>query len=301
MLSTRINSLRGDFIINSDQISELQAELNRLVELEIQGKILNMKLFEGLHSEKPSPIFLLLAKKRNSGNLSAMKDDTGTAFASPDAPGEYIATFFENLYRAPPDEDLLNNRVIEDFLGDEICQSNLVRNSKISEAESAVLDRPLSLDELDKSINNCNLKSAAGQDGLSNLVIKKCWPLLRRPLLKYAYCCYNKGELTNNFRSACIRLIPKKGTCSSIKNWRPISLLSNLYKILSRALNARLDKIVNRICSRSQKGFNRSRYTQEVLINVWETISMCRKKNINAAIMAVDMANVRMSGRVFVV
>ena len=65
---------------------------------------------------------------------------------------------------------------------------------------------------------------------------------------------------------------------------------SNLYKVLSRALNARLDKIVNRICSHSQKGFNRSRYTQEVLINVWETISMCRKKNINAAIMAVDMA-----------
>ena len=290
MLSTRINSLRGDFIINSDQISELQAELNRLVELEIQGKILNMKLFEGLHSEKPSPIFLSLAKKRNSGNLSVMKDDTGTAFASPEAQGEYIATFFENLYRAPPDEDLLNNRVIEDFLGDDICQSNLVRNSKISEAESAVLDRPLSLDELDKSINNCNLKSAAGQDGLSNIVIKKCWPLLRRPLLKYANCCYNKGELTSNFRSACIRLIPKKGTCSSIKNWRPISLLSNLYKILSRALNARLDKIVNRICSRSQKSFNRSRYTQEVLINVWETISMCRKKNINEAIMAVDMA-----------
>ena len=290
MLSTRINSLRGDFIINSDQISELQAELNRLVELEIQGKILNMKLFEGLHSEKPSPIFLSLAKKRNSGNLSVMKDDTGTAFASPEAQGEYIATFFENLYRAPPDKDLLNNRVIEDFLGDDICQSNLVRNSKISEAESAVLDRPLSLDELDKSINNCNLKSAAGQDGFSNIVIKKCWPLLRRPLLKYANCCYNKGELTSNFRSACIRLIPKKGTCSSIKNWRPISLLSNLYKILSRALNARLDKIVNRICSRSQKGFNCSRYTQEVLINVWETISMCRKKNINAAIMAVDMA-----------
>ena len=102
MLSTRINSLRGDFIINSDQISELQAELNRLVELEIRGKILNMKLFEGLHSEKPSPIFLSLAKKRNSGNLSVMKNDTGTAFASPEAQGEYIATFFENLYRAPP-------------------------------------------------------------------------------------------------------------------------------------------------------------------------------------------------------
>ena len=71
MLSTHINTLRGDFIINSNQISELQAELNRLVELEIRSKILNMKMFEGLHSEKPSPIFLSLARKRNTGKLNS--------------------------------------------------------------------------------------------------------------------------------------------------------------------------------------------------------------------------------------
>ena len=62
-----------------------------------------------------------------------------------------------------------------------------------------------------------------------------------------------------------------------------------MYKIISRALNARLDKVVNRICSRSQKGFNRTRYTQEVLINVRETINHCKRQNIDAAIVAVDM------------
>ena len=127
-------------------------------------------------------------------------------------------------------------------------------------------------------------------DGFNNRVIKKCWPLLRRPLLKYANHCFNTGELTSNFRGACICLIPKKGECSSIKNWRPISLLSNMYKIISHALNARLYKIVNRICSRSQKGFNWSRYTQEVLINIWETINHCKLNNIDATVLVVDMA-----------
>ena len=47
---------------------------------------------------------------------------------------------------------------------------------------------------------------------------------------------------------------------------------------------------MNRICSRAQKGYNNSRYTQEVLINVWETIKKCRTDNVNAAVMAVDMA-----------
>ena len=63
-----------------------------------------------------------------------------------------------------------------------------------------------------------------------------------------------------------------------------------MYKIISRAINTRLNKIVNRICSRAQKGFNNVRYTQEVLINVWETIKRCKTNGINGAVMAVDMA-----------
>ena len=284
LLITRINALRDNFLVNSNKISALQEELNRLVELEIREKILNMKLFEGLHSEKQSPIFLALAKSRNTGNLSLMKDDTGSEFISPAAQGDYVASYYEKPLQGSPNEDLANDRIVEDFLGEDICSSQIVRNSKITEGESVRLEAPLTLDELDKSINNCNLRSAPGLDGFNN-----SWPLLRRPLLKYAIHCFNTGELTSNFCGAYIRLIPKKDNCSSIKNWRPISILSNMYKIISRALNARLDKVVNRICSRSQKGFNRTRYTQEVLINVWETINHCKRQNIDAAIVAVDM------------
>ena len=85
-------------------------------------------------------------------------------------------------------------------------------------------------------------------------------------------------------------MIPKKGDITDLKNWRPISLLSNVYKIISRAINNRLNTVVNRICSRSQKGFNNVRYTQECLINVIESISHCNSNNINGAIVAVDMA-----------
>ena len=95
--------------------------------------------------------------------------------------------------------------------------------------------------------------------------------------------------MTPSFRGASVRLIPKKGDFSNIKNWRPISLLSNVYKIFSRVLNNRIAKYTNRICSRAQKGFNTCRYTQEAIINVWESIAHCRKNNIHAAILAADM------------
>jgi hypothetical protein len=63
-----------------------------------------------------------------------------------------------------------------------------------------------------------------------------------------------------------------------------------VYKIISRAINNRLNKVVNRICSRSQKGFNDKRFTQECLINVIETISHCNNNGISGAVVAVDMA-----------
>jgi hypothetical protein len=63
-----------------------------------------------------------------------------------------------------------------------------------------------------------------------------------------------------------------------------------MYKVLSRAINSRLKKIVDRICSRAQKGYNSNRYVQEVLINVCETIAHCKTNNIRGSVLAVDMA-----------
>jgi hypothetical protein len=165
-----------------------------------------------------------------------------------------------------------------------------VQNSKLTIAEKTEMDRPLSISELDNALKIANKKSAAGIDGYSMLLIEKCWKFFRYPLLSYANCCFEKGNLTENFRSACVKLIPKKGNKKLLSNWRPISLLSNMYKLISRAINARLNKIVNRVCSRALKGYNDKRYTQEVLINVCETIAFCNEKNINGEVVAVDMS-----------
>jgi hypothetical protein len=63
-----------------------------------------------------------------------------------------------------------------------------------------------------------------------------------------------------------------------------------MYKIISRAINNRLNSVINRVCSRAQKGYNSNRYVQEVLINTCETIAHCKSENIRGSVLAVDMA-----------
>ncbi len=287
----QLNNLKKDFNANSSAIYEIESRLGKIVDAETLLKVRSMKLFSCLNSEKPTPMFLSLARSSNAGsNLSCICRPDGSQFPSDADKVEHIVSYFENIYRIPTSDCRDYNHCIENFLGHDILGHPIVMNSKLTLDEKVRLDSPLTVEELDSSMEKCNLRSAPGIDGMSNVFIKKYWQYFRIPLFKYANSCLYKKRLTSNFRSASIKLIPKKGDLSDLKNWRPISLLSNMYKIISRAINARLNTVVNRICSRAQKGFNNQRYTQECLINVIETIAHCKVNDINGAVVAVDMA-----------
>jgi hypothetical protein len=277
-----IENLKTNYHMNFEEIVRLENMATSIRDQKLASRVSEMKIFENLHNEKATPIFLTLTKNKTEEKLSLIKDDLGNDFVEESDRYEFIAGKFEDLYRDRDPPDIPEN-IIEEFLGEEIVNSDLVRNSRLTADESTWLDRPLTIAELDISAK----KGVPGADGFSNTLITRCWKFFRWPLYRYALYCYDMNRLTTNFKSARIKLIPKKGDLSLLKNWRPISLLSNFYKIISRAINSRLNRYVNRICSRSQKGYNNSRYAQEVLINVWEQVNYCKTNNINGAVVAM--------------
>jgi hypothetical protein len=118
--------------------------------------------------------------------------------------------------------------------------------------------------------------------------IKRFWFLLKKPLLNYIFDVFRKKRLTPSVKTAVIKLIPKKGNAADIRKWRPISLLSCVYKVISRAVYNRLKKVINRFTSRAQKGFTNHRYIQEVLINMCETINHCNINGVWGALLSID-------------
>jgi hypothetical protein len=110
--------------------------------------------------------------------------------------------------------------------------------------ESEHFDTELTLHELDTAANNMNFNLAGGLDGIGGKFIQKFWVYLRVPLLKYAQHSFDTGTLSQSFNSAGIKLIPKKGDVKQLKNWRPISLLNCIYKIIAKAIDNRLKKFL---------------------------------------------------------
>jgi hypothetical protein len=256
-MAEQIQTLKQNYTQNADLIFDLESRLCTIIDLELKEELALIKNFERLNDEKITPYFLKLAKTpENAESLTSLKNNDNMAFENDAQREEHIVTYYKELYKAPTVHEAARNMSIEEFLGDAALEEEVL-NAKLNDEEKNLLERPLSIDELDASMNKAKLNSAPGTDGISNRFIKEFWELLRVPLHRYAERCYEKGSFTCNFRSSKIRLIPKKGDCSQIKNWRPISLLNCFYKIISRAIAERLRQVIGKITDVGQKGYCR--------------------------------------------
>jgi exonuclease III len=290
-LINEINNLKSGENTDELKIADLERKLNFCLDEELKAEIEKFKLFENLNCEKITPYFLKLAKASStSAKLTDIRDNDGNLFSNDEDRNEFIVSYYERAYRVPENFPATEIGCIEKFLGNDLCQNPCILNSKLTDHESESLEGNLSLKELDDAVSNSKIRSAPGIDGINNAFIKKFWEFFRVPTHNYAVKCFETGSFTPTFSTGSIRLIPKKGDCSKIKNWRPMSLLNCFYKIISRAINVRLQRASVRILSRAQKGFTSDRYIQEVLINVIENIAYCNKFNLPGSVVAIDEA-----------
>ena len=175
-----------------------------------------------------------LANVKNTSDLNNIKD-----FPSEKQRSEYIANFYKKIYTRIDS----NNVSIEDFLGQEISNSNYVKNKKLTDDEKNSFDLPLDVFELDNAIKKTNMNSAPGIDGWSYRGASFFWDIFRIPLTYAFNFMISNKDLKYSFSSVLVKLIPKKDDITHLKNWRPISLLSVFYKIPSSAYSNRLKRV----------------------------------------------------------
>ena len=287
-LERELKTLKVDYIANQAEIFNKERELTAHIENKLREDLQAIRKFETLNSEKITPYFLGLAKcSQIEASLDDIVNNEGEVFENCETREQFIRKSFEELYKKP-NENVLENNCISEFLGN-AAANPVVLEAKLNENEKNILEQPLRIEELDQSINNAKLKSAPGADGFSNEFIKKFWDIFRVPLFNLANSNYNDNNLHESFRTANIKLIPKKGDLRLLKNWRPISLLNCFYKVISRAITARLKKVMDKLTPTSQKGYSSTRRCQEVLMGLIEGIHECKTQNKRGAIISLDM------------
>jgi hypothetical protein len=94
-----------------------------------------------------------------------------------------------------------------------------------------------------------------GPDGFNFSFFKKFWGILEMEVLRLFDEFHLSASLPSCFSSYFITLIPKITCPHLLSDFRPISLLGSLYKLLAKVLARRLGNVMDVVISKNQSGF----------------------------------------------
>lgn len=97
----------------------------------------------------------------------------------------------------------------------------------------------------------------------------------------------NKDLGANNDRSNLV-LLPKDGPRHSIRNWRPISLLNTIYKILAKSLATRMQPHLQEWVRRTQNGFVRGRCILDNVLLGYESLNWAQESDQDLVLLLLD-------------
>ena len=122
----------------------------------------------------------------------------------------------------------------------------------------------VSADECLKALNDFQNEKSPGTDGLPAEFYKFFWKELHLDMIKSFNFAFDTGTLSISQRRGIITLIPKPNKdTTSLENLRPISLLNVDYKILTKTIAKRLEKVLPKIINPDQTGYVKGRYIGE--------------------------------------
>ena len=204
------------------------------------------------------------ALKRQPITIGPVHGPGGLAYTEADM-AEVFATSLENQFKphTTPANQLYNEYV-----------EQRVKDLLLTPSPSSI---PFtSPQEVRKIINNLNSKKAPGIDGISNKALKNLSEKAIILLTNLFNACLRTKHFPTIWKHAATILFKKPGKDSKVAaNYRPISLLPTLSKVLEKIINFRLKQHIeiNNIISSNQYGFRGGHSTTHQIHRIVEIIS----------------------------
>ncbi|KAJ0519996.1 putative RNA-directed DNA polymerase [Helianthus annuus] len=127
--------------------------------------------------------------------------------------------------------------------------------SVLSSEDASSLICPFSLTEIKDAVWDCHGDRAPGPDGFNFKFIKRCWSGLEADFVKVLNDFYNNPVINRSCTSSFIALIPKLKDPLRPSDFRPISLIGSINKVISKVLVNRLKRVIGKVISEEQSAF----------------------------------------------
>lgn len=126
--------------------------------------------------------------------------------------------------------------------------------------------------EVFKVLTDLDSTKAAGCDSIGPRILKACATSICEPVTLLFNKCLQTSSIPNEWKTHKIYPVPKKGDLSNHTNYRPISLLCVLSKVLERIVYNKIIPFVHPQISPQQFGFLKGRSSITQMLSFFSEI-----------------------------
>lgn len=162
----------------------------------------------------------------------------------------------------------------------------------INNLEQSIFLFPTNESEVIRIIKSLKNKKSPGGDNLRAETLKEISNEIATPMTFLINKCFETGCFPNILKIGLIKPLFKTGTKTDLGNYRPISLISNISKIVERAIKNRLVKFLNKyhVISDCQYGFREGRSTEDAICLLTSKIYKAIDSKTPALCIFVDLS-----------
>lgn len=259
-----------------DEVARISCVLKGIFDRRARAHCLQSGIDKLLYGESPTSFFFRQVRTRQQrAHIGSLVEGDRSASAVPDML-EMAAGFYDSLFcarqggqsRARPFLDSLDRRLTRE--------------------EAASLEDDLSLSELEEAMRSLKVGKSPGGDGLPVEWYRTFWQLVGPDLLAVLGEVQGRGLLTDTMRVGHISLLFKKGGKEDLRNWRPLTLLTVDYKILTKALTLRMKRVLGSVISPDQTCGIPGRSCFFNLALVRDVVEWAQQRGVPLALLSLD-------------
>jgi hypothetical protein len=206
--------------------------------------------------------------------ICKLTTEDGQFLSSHEEKEDNIFDFYSSLLGEAPDRDVtINSEALN-----------------ISHHDLADLEAPISEEEVWKAICSLPSDKAPGPDGFTVNFYKVCWPIIKTEIMTAISAIWSrKFDRFEQLNSAYIILLPKKEDATSIREYRPISLVHSFAKLITKILANRLAGRLNELVSPVQSAFIKGRFIQDNFMLVQQTARYLHQQKQARILLKLDI------------
>ena len=150
---------------------------------------------------------------------------------------------------------------------------------------------PVSDTEIINIIKSSASKSSVDCHNISMSLIKHTVEYIAKPMAHICNLSFETGIFPDLMKMAKVVPLFKSGKNNIFSNYRPVSLLPQLSKVLEKLFNNRLEKFLNKnnILSHTQYGFRENRSTSMALMELLEDVTQSLDKKMSTIGVFIDL------------